>query len=334
MIDPSLHPYDRFQYKQALIQAKQAAAKKDFKEARRLARLATRLNPQSEAAWLILAAASEPRAGLAYAAKALEINPGSKAARKAVRYLVRRVPRDERQEAIDSAEFPENVDLSLAPWDLLSRRRLVSWRGTMAAVGLTLALAFVTFGLPVIASQPQSTSDPLNKATFTPTSTPTFTPTPTVTLTPTATITPTPTDTPPYTPPPNARSYYSLDPSELAPEGRWIDVDLGNQIVTAYEGVTPVRTFVVSTGTVYHPTVTGQYRIYIKLTSTPMAGPGYYLPGVPYTMYFYKGYSLHGTYWHSNFGVPMSHGCVNMYTPEAEWLFNWASVGTLVNVHP
>ena len=64
-----------------------------------------------------------------------------------------------------------------------------------------------------------------------------------------------------------------------------------------------------------------------------MAGPGYYLPNVPYTMYFYQGYGLHGTYWHHNFGTPMSHGCVNLATPDAEWLYNWASVGTLVNVH-
>jgi len=50
-------------------------------------------------------------------------------------------------------------------------------------------------------------------------------------------------------------------------------------------------------------------------------------------MYFYEGYSLHGTYWHHNFGHPMSHGCVNMRTSDAAWLYNWASVGTLVNIH-
>jgi len=59
----------------------------------------------------------------------------------------------------------------------------------------------------------------------------------------------------------------------------------------------------------------------------------YYLPDVPYTMYFYDGYGIHGTYWHDNFGTPMSHGCVNMRTSEAAWLFDFADVGTLVNVH-
>jgi lipoprotein-anchoring transpeptidase ErfK/SrfK len=120
----------------------------------------------------------------------------------------------------------------------------------------------------------------------------------------------------------------------LANEGRWIDVDVGAQQVVAYEGAEPVRTFIVSTGTLYHPTVLGQFRIYVKLYATDMAGPGYYLPSVPYTMYFYQGYSLHGTYWHSNFGTPMSHGCINMRTDEAAWLFDFASVGTLVNIHP
>lgn len=113
----------------------------------------------------------------------------------------------------------------------------------------------------------------------------------------------------------------------------WIDVDLSQQRVYAYEGDTVVNSFIVSTGTWQTPTVTGQYHVWIKLLSTPMSGPGYYLPGVPYTMYFYKGYALHGTYWHNNFGTPMSHGCVNLSIPDSEWLYNFSSVGTLVNVH-
>jgi lipoprotein-anchoring transpeptidase ErfK/SrfK len=64
-----------------------------------------------------------------------------------------------------------------------------------------------------------------------------------------------------------------------------------------------------------------------------MSGPGYYLPDVPYTMYFYKDYGIHGTYWHNNFGTPMSHGCVNMVTAEAGWLYNWSHLGIVVVVH-
>ena len=114
---------------------------------------------------------------------------------------------------------------------------------------------------------------------------------------------------------------------------RWIDVNLSTQSVYAYQGNTVVNSFIVSTGTSLHPTVTGRFKIWIKLKSTTMTGPGYSLPNVPYVMYFYKGYGLHGTYWHHNFGTPMSHGCVNLETSDAAWLYNWASEGTVVNVH-
>jgi lipoprotein-anchoring transpeptidase ErfK/SrfK len=63
-----------------------------------------------------------------------------------------------------------------------------------------------------------------------------------------------------------------------------------------------------------------------------MSGEGYYLPDVPYTMYFYKDYGIHGTYWHDNFGTPMSPGCINMSKDDAEIVYNWAEVGTIVQV--
>jgi len=113
----------------------------------------------------------------------------------------------------------------------------------------------------------------------------------------------------------------------------WIDVNLSEQRVYAYEGDTVVNSFVVSTGTWQTPTVTGEYKVWIKVRSQAMSGPGYYLPDVPFVMYFYKDYGLHGTYWHNNFGTPMSHGCVNLTIPDAEWLYNFSSVGTVVNVH-
>ena len=78
----------------------------------------------------------------------------------------------------------------------------------------------------------------------------------------------------------------------------------------------------------------GTYHIYARYVSARMRGPGYDLPNVPYVMYFYQGYGLHGTYWHNNFGHPMSHGCVNMPTSEAEWAFNWSTFGTPVIVLP
>jgi len=114
---------------------------------------------------------------------------------------------------------------------------------------------------------------------------------------------------------------------------RWIDVNLSEQRAYAYEGDTVVNSFLVSTGVAQTPTVTGTYKIWIKVRVQDMSGPGYYLRDVPYVMYFYEDYGLHGTYWHNNFGTPMSRGCVNLTIDDAAWLFNWASVGTVVNVH-
>jgi hypothetical protein len=132
----------------------------------------------------------------------------------------------------------------------------------------------------------------------------------------------------------------SPDPESLALEKgavlgattdeRWIEIDLSQQRILAHEGNRVVYNFLVSTGK-WAPTPTGTFRVWLKLKYTKMSGGSrerrtyYYLPNVPYVMYFHNGYGIHGTYWHQNFGQPMSHGCVNMATPDAEKLFYWAS---------
>lgn len=116
-----------------------------------------------------------------------------------------------------------------------------------------------------------------------------------------------------------------------------IEVDLTNQRLYAFEGDRKVYDFLVSTGK-WGRTPTGVFKIWIKLLATKMSGGSqelgtyYYLPNVPYTMFFsndqipkWRGYGIHGTYWHSNFGHPMSHGCINMRTEEAQILFYWAN---------
>ena len=108
------------------------------------------------------------------------------------------------------------------------------------------------------------------------------------------------------------------------PGEKWIEVNVTTQQVTAWEGDVPVMSFIASTGLPGTPTALGEFEIYWKLESTLMTGADYYLPEVPYTMYFYGGYALHGTYWHNNFGRPMSHGCVNLETDNAQKLFEWA----------
>ncbi|MCS7251567.1 MAG: L,D-transpeptidase [Anaerolineae bacterium] len=132
-----------------------------------------------------------------------------------------------------------------------------------------------------------------------------------------------------------ASSRASPTPPAQAPfHGRWILVDLSDQELRAYEGKTLVLQTKVSTGRPRTPTVIGTFRIYMKLRAQTMTGPDYRLPNVPYVMYFYRGYALHGTYWHNNFGHPMSHGCVNLPTPIAEQLYHWADIGTPVVVQP
>ncbi len=137
---------------------------------------------------------------------------------------------------------------------------------------------------------------------------------------------------------PKPKTSPPADPiSKPVTDGKWIDVNLSKQKLVAYEGTTPVFSSLVSTGVAGLPTVTGTFNIYVKYQSQLMTGGSgssyYYLPNVPYVMYFYQAYAIHGTYWHNNFGHPMSHGCVNLPTPAAQWMYNWASVGTPVNIH-
>jgi hypothetical protein len=140
----------------------------------------------------------------------------------------------------------------------------------------------------------------------------------------------------PYYPPPfthrNVLGAYS--------ENKRIEVDLTNQKLYAFEGTNKIFEFLVSTGK-WGRTPTGEFRIWVKLRYTKMEGGStalgtyYNLPNVPYTMFFYndeipksRGYGIHGTYWHNNFGHPMSHGCVNMKTEDVARLYEWASPDT------
>lgn len=112
-------------------------------------------------------------------------------------------------------------------------------------------------------------------------------------------------------------------------EGKWISVDLDHQRVWAWEGNQLVKDFWISSGKARTPTVTGVFRIWAKVPSQTMeggsraAGDYYNLPGVQWVQYFYQDYSFHAAYWHNNFGTPMSHGCVNMRTKDAQWLYEW-----------
>ena len=114
-----------------------------------------------------------------------------------------------------------------------------------------------------------------------------------------------------------------------------IVVSIGQQELWAYEGNTIVLSTLVSTGRPGFDTPTGLFFVNTKLESEDMegliGGEYYNVPDVPWVMYFTDvGHALHGTYWHSNFGQVMSHGCVNLPMDVAEWLYGWTPIGTPV----
>jgi lipoprotein-anchoring transpeptidase ErfK/SrfK len=331
-----------------LSQAKEAARSANKAEARRLLWLALQLDPERPELWIWLAGlAPSARASLGYLARALTLDPDNMQARAGLRWARRRamgVP--SLTVAVRQAE-PEPSPVRRPYWvgglvALLAVVLVVSLAGSILFPNWPTALAAWDSAPKVATVVPLVQFSPLSLPTRTPqlpptwTPAPSLTPAPTPTPAPTLTATPRPTATPTETPIPLPPSATAVPPvaAEPASNGeRWIDVDLSEQLLTAFEGATPVRQVIVSTGLPGTPTVVGQFRIYVKYESTLMTGDDYYLPNVPYTMYFYRGYGLHGTYWHNNFGRPMSHGCVNLPTPEAQWLYGFASVGTLVKIH-
>jgi len=125
-------------------------------------------------------------------------------------------------------------------------------------------------------------------------------------------------------------------PSELRPGERWIDVEVATQVLTAYVGDRPVFATLVSTGRGNEGSVLatprGSHRLWVKLRGSDMdnlddesAAENYAIQAVPWVMYFERGYGLHGTFWHSQFGSKHSHGCVNLTPLDAERLFGWTS---------
>jgi hypothetical protein len=113
---------------------------------------------------------------------------------------------------------------------------------------------------------------------------------------------------------------------------KWLDINVTKQTLVAYQGTEPVYATLISSGAAglddpEHSTATkrGIFRIHTKHLSTTMAsaevGEEFELRDVPYVQYFQDGYALHGAYWHDRFGVPKSHGCINLAPEDARRLF-------------
>lgn len=125
---------------------------------------------------------------------------------------------------------------------------------------------------------------------------------------------------------------YGKRPEEIKAGERWIEINLYEQTLTAYEGELVKYTTLVSSGLPGEDfeTPPGLFRVWTKKKFAKMSGgvkgeDYYFLQDVPYQIYFYKSYAIHGAYWHDNFGVRQSHGCVNISPRDAKWLFDWTT---------
>lgn len=149
-------------------------------------------------------------------------------------------------------------------------------------------------------------------------------------------------------------------PSVATGTRKWIDVSINDQTLVAYRGRKAEYVTLVSTGRgglgdpeTEHATIRGTFMIHAKHVSSTMDGEedksdSFNLRDVPFVQYFHKGFALHGTYWHDDFGRIRSHGCVNLAPVDAAWLFEWTDPkvpeqwhfalnkerGTVVYIHP
>jgi hypothetical protein len=119
-------------------------------------------------------------------------------------------------------------------------------------------------------------------------------------------------------------------PPLIGDHERWFDIDGDEQILVAYEGRLPVYATMVSTGKKDTPTEAGLWRMWKKVSETDMKGLSgedpYSVATVPWTQFFdpHRGLALHASYWHDKFGIPRSHGCINLSPHDARWLYFWS----------
>jgi lipoprotein-anchoring transpeptidase ErfK/SrfK len=142
-----------------------------------------------------------------------------------------------------------------------------------------------------------------------------------------------------------AEAFRPIQPEEYAPlrpevEDKLVQVNLSDQTLSCYEGSVEVYFCRVSTGPKLGgkswATPLGKHTIWRKLVSVHMTGGttggGYDLPGIGWTTLFAsKGMAIHSTFWHNNYGLPQSHGCVNAYPDDALWIFRWTQPGVPVD---
>jgi lipoprotein-anchoring transpeptidase ErfK/SrfK len=362
---------------QALSQAYTALQRGDKREARHLAQIAASMKPNSEEPWLILAAASQPRASVAYLKRALEINPQSERARGGLEWATRRLNESMqapgRNEAASSAKAEplassKPVVQKRKPVIRAARKPSPATRVFIPIMVLTLALLLIAAwtirpgkgaqggetDINLAPSQVSSVpsgglTDPtLQTSTSLPTETnpPSVSPSPTAfqpvaaTATSIPTITPLPANTPQ---PSNGLLQGEFFTTQIPPGGeKLITVSLQEQRLYAYQDGTLVGNFVVSTGRSQN-TRTGTFHILDKIPRPFSVIWNFWMPdwmGIYYAGSLENGFhSLpvlpNGeTIWGDALGTPVSYGCVVLGEQEAQALYDWAEVGTTVQINP
>jgi lipoprotein-anchoring transpeptidase ErfK/SrfK len=305
-----------------LTQGKVLARQGQHRRARsRFARVLAQDPYHVEALLWSAALSPDPEQATRHLVRVLEVSPGHPRALAGLEWTRSRARSDREERASAPAAEP----LAWLDKLLLSGIALVS----LAICVVLATIVLDSSGIVRAAYLPNltQTNTPAPQVTATPASVPAYIPTSSAASP--ATETPTPVRAQP-----TATRVIEGDPPAVTSRGvKWIDLNLSDQLLTAYEGDTPILSAWVSTGVPNLPTPVGEYQIYRKVRSQVMSGPGYHLPNVEFVSYFFKGYAIHGTYWHDNFGHPMSHGCVNMTNGDAQVLYEWAPLGTRVVVH-
>ena len=323
-----LHPAQQ-RYVQLLVsQGKDLAREGQRSEARQRFTQALVFQPSHVEALLWLAGISDdPQQSIRYLSRVLEIAPHHPAARAGLRWARRKV-------AASALPFPPpRRDLALAPLHWLDRM-LLSGAAIVCLAACALLSAMIWQAPEAIGAALQPTAAPAAADMVTPSLVPAAVSTATSVPPIAATDTPSPIATDTLLPTPTNTSVALAALAPATPLGsHWIDIDLSDQRLVAYEGETPVLSALVSTGISRYPTPTGEFQVRRKVRVQSMSGPGYYVPNVEWVLFFHQAYALHGTYWHRNFGHPMSHGCINMTNEDAQWIFQWAPIGTPVRIH-
>jgi hypothetical protein len=129
------------------------------------------------------------------------------------------------------------------------------------------------------------------------------------------------------------------NPPQGVTNGRWIEVNLYEQVISVYDQGKMVFATLISTGVEPFYTQPGTFQIYKKIENEYMTGAFesdrsdyYYLEEVPFIMYYDQSRALHGAYWNTFYGYQRSHGCVNLSVGDAHWLYDWSNEGDAVYV--